>query len=421
LEQSSQQSAALQYSTDAPMLTPVNSGSEASGTFSSPETKKKSLLGQAIDRYRSMNTKQQIIWGFFVLAALWFLLEEDPASQQPARLNTGVQKKAAPIKGDPTADSRTFESLTEQQQRYVETQYQLAFDLYKNREYDKALLEVGRIFTLLQNYKNAREIEAFAREGKRKLEAQEEERKRKEIERQNQLKLQSLLDQARMLMDKRRFSEAEALFPEIELLQPENAAVNEWRKQIIAEAERLELERQEQARIAELTRQAWKKFQFMTEFKNDHQYQLALDALAEIRDMSIPDRKLSQAVRDEERDIRTRIAQERDPLLAQGRELEQSGQLAGAFKAYEKASELDPEDTTARKGMDRIRGNLTARAKALYIEGVFAESYNDLDSAERSFKEILDIVPKGDDYYAKAELRMKRITSFRKPASEPQP
>ena len=37
------------------------------------------------------------------------------------------------------------------------------------REYDKCLLEVGKIFSIVQDYKNAREIESFAKEGKRKL------------------------------------------------------------------------------------------------------------------------------------------------------------------------------------------------------------------------------------------------------------
>lgn len=405
-------------SSAAPYFTPVaTDGAGAEGAFSAPEAKKKSLLGQAIDRYRAMNTRQQIIWGILVLAGLWILLEEEPTPQQPARLNSAVQKKSAK-KEDGVTEGRSFESLTEQQQRYVETQYQLAFDLYKNREYDKALLEVGRIFALVQNYKNAREIEAFAREGKRKLEAQEEERKRKELERQNQLKLQALLDQARMLMDKRRFSEAEALFPEIELLQPENSAVNEWRKQIVAEGERVERERQEKARIAELNRQGWKKFQYLLEFKQGRQYQMALDTIAEIREIEIDDEKLIRSLRSEEDEIRGRITSERDPLIQKGRELEQNGQLAEAYRAYEEAHELDPEDVTAKKGMDRIRGTLTSRAKALYIEGVFAESYNDLEAAEKSYRSILQMVPKGDEYFAKAELRLKRITAFRKTASE---
>jgi pSer/pThr/pTyr-binding forkhead associated (FHA) protein len=398
------------------MPSPAEGEQGQQDAFSAPQAEKKSLIGKALDRYRAMNTKQQIIYGALVLVTLWFLLEDEPVEQH-ARLNNGTTK-AQVKKGETKPGGVTFDALTPEQQRYIETQYQLAFDLYKNREYDKALLEVGKIFSLVQDYKNAREIEAFAREGKRKLEAQEEERKRKEAERQNQLKLQTLLEQAGMLMDKKRFREAEALFPEIELIQPENAAVNEWRKQIMAEGERMELERQERERLAEILRQGWIKYQAVVEYRKDRDFQTALDGLEEIRQMEITDRKLKQTVREEESKIRGMIAAARDPLLAQAKELEQGGQMAAAFKAFEKAHQIDPEDTISQAGMARIHGSLTARAKALYIEGVFAESYNDLDGAERSFREILNVVPKGDEYHAKAELRLKRLTAFRKPAAE---
>ncbi|MBS1959868.1 MAG: FHA domain-containing protein [Bdellovibrionales bacterium] len=386
--------------------------------FSAPKAEKKSLIGKALDRYRAMNTRQQIIWGILVLASLYVLMMDEEGDHQPARLNTGlVQKSKATKPGDrKPGEGQSFDALTAEQKRYIETQYQLSFDLYKNREYDKALLEVGKIFSLVQDYKNAREIEAFSREGKRKLEAQEEERKRKEQERQSQLKLQSLLEQADMLMSKKRFHEAEALFPEIELIQPENAAVNEWRKIIMAEGERLDREREEQERQQALVRQGWSKLQRAVDYKKDHDYQTALDELNEIDELGVQDRKLKNAVRDEDSAIRGRIAAERDPLLVQGKELEQSGQLAEAYKAYEKAHTIDPDDKVSEQGMARIHGNLTARAKALYIEGVFAESYNDLETAERSYREILSVVPKDDEYHAKAELRLKRVTSFRRPA-----
>ncbi len=68
--------------------------------------------------------------------------------------------------------------------------------------------------------------------------------------------------------------------------------------------------------------------------------------------------------------------------------------------------------------MKRIRGTLTSKAKFLYTEGVFAESYSDLDTAEKRYREILDVVPKDDDYYLKAQARLKKLTVFKKPSGE---
>ena len=231
-----------------------------------------------------MTTKQQIIYGLVVLAGIWFLMEDDP-DEQKVKLNTGAPKKALVQKKEEKkagAGAATFEMLSQEQKRYIDAQYQLSFELYKNREYDKCLLELAKIFSLVQDYKNAREIESFAREGKRKVEAQEEERKRKEQERQSQLKLQSLLEQISHLMDQKKFKEAESLFPEVELIQPENTAISEWRKQIITETEKIEKDKETKRQLEVLHKQTWADFQKITELEKEKKYYDALDGFDEL-------------------------------------------------------------------------------------------------------------------------------------------
>ena len=187
-----------------PMGGEMPPGAAPAPDFAAPAAaEKKSFIGKFLDRYRAMNTKQQAIYGVVILGVIYLLLFDDDAPQKKAHLNMGDQKASQKKVDKKPGMGQSFESLTPEQQHYVQTEYQLAFDFYKNREYDNALLEIGKIFSLVENYKNAREIEAFAREGKRKLESQEEERKKKETERQAQIKLQNLLDQAGMLMEKK--------------------------------------------------------------------------------------------------------------------------------------------------------------------------------------------------------------------------
>lgn len=385
-------------------------------SFEAPKEEKKTIIGKMLDRYRTMTTKQQIIYGVLVLAGLWLLLEEEP-EEQKVKLNTGAPKKAAVQKKDekkPGSGATTFEMLTPEQKRNIDAQYQLAFDLYKNREYDKCILELEKIFSLIQDYKNAREIAAFAREGKRKLEAQEDERKRKEQERQMQLKLQSLVEQGGHLMDQKKYKEAEALFPEIELLQPENIAVSEWRKQIIAETEKIERDREAKRMQEELNKQSWTDFQEAMKLEKEKKYYAALDRFDEIVERKIDDQKLIQSLKDETAKVENMIASERDPFLAQGKQLEQEGKLSEAYRAYQKALEVDPMDEVAPEGMKRIKGTLTDRAKHIYTEGVFAESFGDFETAEKKYREVLDVVPKEDDYYDKADSRLRKITVFKR-------
>ena len=388
------------------------------GAFQTGEEPKKSILSKYIDRYRAMSTKQQIIYGGVILVALWFLTSEEP-EKGSGKIVTG-QKKTAVKKDAATpkiGTGATFEMLTPEQQSYIKTQYQLAFDNYKSREYDKSLLEVGKIFSLVQDYKNAREIESFAREGKHKAEAQEEERKRKEAEKQAQLKLQSLIEQAGSLMDKKKYKEAEALFPEIELLQPENLAVATWHKQIMAEQEKIEAEKAEKQRIEEMHRLAWSDYQKVLDRVKKKEYYEALDDLDEIEARPLQDQKLKQTLKDEMKTVEAAIANGRDPFLAQGKQLEQEGKLGEAYKAFQKAAEADVMDEEGNAGMKRIKATLDSRAKYYYAEGVFAESYSDFETAEKKYREVLEAVPPESDYYLKAQSRLKKITVFRRPAT----
>ncbi len=54
---------------------------------------------------------------------------------------------------------------------YIASQRDLAFEHFKKREYDKALYEVRKIFTLTKNFKDAREIERYALEAIEKQKA----------------------------------------------------------------------------------------------------------------------------------------------------------------------------------------------------------------------------------------------------------
>ena len=385
--------------------------------FSVPTVQNKSLIGKLLERYRSMNTKQQIIYGVLILAVIYFMLEDD-TPQKKAYVTTGENSKTAQQKKTEKkpGESKSFEFLTPDQKRYVETEYQLAFDLYKNRDYDNSLLELSKIFSLVQDFKNAREIEVFAREGKRKLDAQEEDRKKAEQERLNKVKLQNLIDQVSSLMDKKRFAEAETLFSEIELLQPENQAVGIWRKHMIEEKEKLDRLAHEQKRDLEINKMAWSDFNKAKNLSEDKKYWDALDQYDELLERAVTDKKLPSQIKLEIKKVEGLIEAERQPFMVQGKQLESESKWAEAYRAYQKAFEVDPTFIPADEGMKRIRGNLTGMAKVTYAEGVFAESYSDWEAAEKSYREVLEIVPTDDSYYAKAESRLKKITIFRHPA-----
>lgn len=388
--------------------------------FTTTEPEQKSLIGAFLDRYRTMPLKMQVIYGVLILAGVWLFLDDSELETKPVLQMGQTQKSVAKKDEKKTAGAvgQTFESLTPEQQAYVESEYKIAYDYFRNHEYDLALLELGKIFALVQNYNHAREIESFAREKKRQLERQEEERKRQEQERQAQIRLQSLIDQAGLLMDARKYKDAEALFPEIELLQPENSFVANWRKRIIEENENFERQEKERARIAELRKKAWEDYRKAESRLKAGDFFGALDQYDALAVREGLEKELSERIKNDIRTAEDSIAAKRDPLIAHGQELEKALNFSEAYKAYAMAAQVDPTDETAPAGMERIRGVLTSKAKAVYSEGVIAESFSEFEVAEKKYREVLEIVPPEHDYFSKATRRIKRILSARKPASE---
>lgn len=377
---------------------------------------KRSIIGRLIDSYRTMNTRKQIIYGALIAAGIWVFMQDDPDPNAPrAKLNVGQQVATPQKKKKPEAVQGvvTFESLSPEQQRYIEAQYQLGLDFFKARDYDKSLFEIEKIFKIIPDYKQAKEVYSMATEAKRRLEAREEEKRRKEEEQQRRLHLQELIDQAAAFMEKKAYTKAEVLFPEIELLEPENTFVNSWRNQIAAEKERLQrLEDEKQKRDA-LNQSVWKKYREALVIKNEQRYYDAIEALEAVYDLSPEDPRLVQEIKNSIRACYRAIETARQPLLQAATELEKSGQLIEAYHKYEELAKLDPESDLPQKAMQKIRDTLTEQVKSVYIEGVFAESYDDYETARRKFSEVLSKVPSDHEYYVKAHSRLNRLAGFK--------
>lgn len=389
--------------------------------FAAPAEDKRSGISKMLDRYRAMPVRMQIIYGAVGIAAFYFLLYEEDEVVQKGRIQPAAQVQKKVDKKDPKKKlpgMPAFESLTPEQQAYVDSQYKISLENFKNREYDSCLLELGKIFAIVQDYKEAREVEALAREKKRQLEAQEEERKRKEQERQAQMKIQALIDQAGLLMDQKKYKEAEALFPEIELLQPENSVVANWRKRILEENEAIEKSKEEAAKLAKREKEIQDEYLAARKTLEEKDYFAALDQFDALLEKEGLPQKLVTRIKADIRTAEDAIAQLRDPLLEKGKKLEKEENYTDAYNAYLEASKVDPTDTEAPAGMSRIRGVITNRAKAIYSEAVIAESFSDFDVAEKKYREVLEVVPVDNEYFTKATTKIKKLAALRRLSGE---
>jgi len=379
----------------------------------SPSKRKFSLVAWFYQQRPFTKLLVLLLAGFFI----WWAMEEDePTKTIKAKKGVAQTTGTAGAQAPKGVLPPGYENLLPEQKRFVEAQRNLALDYFKNKEYDRSLFELNKIFSLIPDYKDAREIERYAKEGKRKLEALEEEKRRHDEEEKVKARVNELVEETKHRMDEKNYAQAKELFGEILALDPENTSVTDWKKSVEAWEE-------DQARIAqekqvqgEINKHGWEIYADAQVLFKQRRYHRAIAGVAQVFDIGSADKKLLAASRGLIARSKAAIAGARDPVLADAKQAEEASDLPKAYKLFEKASVIDPGNMFARDGMQRIRGVLHDRAKGIYTEAVIAESYSDFATAKKKYAECMDVAPKDDIYHERSE---RKISRFIRPASTP--
>jgi len=392
----------------------LHKGSGITGIDGAGAGKKTSLL----EKFRARPKQSQAIWVVVVLGLLYFGLFDDDSDVKQARIVKKVPAKTAGVVAgspDKTAADKsplTFERLTPEQKRFVEAQHALAFDYYKNKDFDKAIFEVQKIFALVSDYKESREIERYAKEGKRKLEAIEEEKRKKEEEARMKARVDQLVEETRKLMADKNYEGARDKFAEVLTLDPDNPAVEGWKKEIEAYEEKIRLAKEQQEVQAEINKHAWETYREGVALQKASKFHNAIGAFNRAIQVEASDHRVSADARARIKECKASIQAKRDPILAEAKQAEEGGDLPKAFELYHSATVIDPPHPEGYAGMNRIRQVLHEKAKAIYTEAVISESYSDFSTARKKFKECLDTAPKDDIYYERSQRKLSHY--FRK-------
>ena len=370
-----------------------------------------------MERFKAQPKFRQVLILMILGLFVWWYMEDDDSGAQIKSKKPVATASGVPLVG-PSGSAKLppgFDTLTQEQKHFIESQHSLAFDYYKNKEYDRSLFELNKIFSLVPDYQDSREIERYAKEGKRKLEAMEEERKRKEQEEKVKARVAELVEETGRRMQEKNYPQAQELFGEILALDPDNTAITNWKKTIDSwqeEQTRIAQEKQVQAQI---NKNGWEIFQEALSLKKGGHFNHAISTATKVFDIGSSDKKLVGSTHSLIKSSREAIEGLRDPVLAEAKAAETAGDLPKAYHLYEKATQIDPRHSEGHMGMDRIRDVLHERAKNIYTEAVLAESYSDLIVAKKKYKECMDVAPHDDIYYERAERKLSRFP--RTPAS----
>ncbi len=369
-----------------------------------------------LDRYRAMPQRSRMIWIAFIGMLVYTVMEELPGLNQPPpkKKKTDTEQVASDGRKKPAGEDSggsalpTFDQLKPDLQKFVESQYNLALEYFRNRDYDRSLYEVRKIFQYVADYKDARDLERYSVESKQRVQAQEDERRRKEAEQAAKARVARLVIEVEGHMARKEYVQARELFAEIVSIEPDNPQVAGWKKEIEVYEEAQERERLLRNLEQETLRKARDIVASGNEALRQRRWFRAIEIFRSVFELEMNDKRIMAQANSGITRARSGIAAARDPLIEEGRRLEQESSYGEAFKKFSEARRIDPSSVEARNGMERVRGFLRDRSKQLYTEAVLAESYSDFILAKARFEQLLQVAPPDDPYYERARRKLSR-------------
>ena len=396
----------------------VDEDFEETGDEAGFSEKSQSLFSK--DTLKDPEKRKKILMIGAGLLALWVFMEEEPPNPEVAQTAKEAEKNAKEeVKKDakggetatPTAEAAPSvdegPKLSTEERGFLEQQYLLANENFSEGKFQETIFELEKIFLITKNWKQARQIEALAKEGLARIEEQERKRKEEEERRKRDLKVKEFLGKARKAVEERKERTAEFLFAEILKLEPDNFDVPQLKLELEAWKKEEAKRKFEEARKLALRK---KKVNQLKPGKSDflgkkwYSAILKLENFMRIEDM---DEDLTKEASVMLETSRVELKNLVDPLLNKARSLKRGQDLKGAYEHYSNTLLHDPGNEEALNEISRISIVLERRSRGIYIEGLISEDLGLFKDAKEKFQEVQQVSPSDGKYYKRASNKLE--------------
>ena len=359
------------------------------------------------DALKDPEKRKKILMIVVALVGLWVLLDKE--SPPPKQVSKREQKQKKEEKRDAT--QQTIDEgpkLTKEQKIVLDQHYLLAKAAIEQGKYQETLFELEKVFQVVDDWKEAKQIKSLAEEGLALIEEQERKRKKEEERRRIALKVKALVTKAKEAVKERKEHFAQAIFGDILKLEPDNYDVLELKRELQFWKDEQEKKRLEEAakKIArEKKEKALKPGKNYYTQKKWYRAILQFEKFLKIQDMDddliLEGTTMLQISQQELVKITT-------PLLGSARALKRGQDLKGAYESYNKILFYNPGHEESLNEINRINSTLERRSRSVFIKGLIAENLSLFKEAKEKFQEVQQISPSDSAYYKKASDRLKK-------------
>ena len=289
----------------------------------------------------------------------------------------------------------------------LEANYSLAVANFKKGELSEAKEYLDIVMSADPTYKDSQTMSKLIQEGLDK-EVRLKEREQTEAERrERQLKIATLLEKARMAVEKRDVEVAKSYFNLIFELDPENIDVPPLKLELEAYVEDKRRKEQEIA-LKKASRQ--NKVNQLAPAKTLYlkgDWFKSVDALEKFLLIKDMDEDLVTDATDMLKDSRVKLSQIINPLVSKARSYKEGQDLKQAYEIYGDVLKYDPTNEEALNERDNIFVTLKNRSRKIYREALVAESLSLYAKAKEKFQEVQQVSPINSEYYNKATIKLK--------------
>lgn len=309
-----------------------------------------------------------------------------------------------------------FNKLSPEQQILVKQTYMLAKNLYMQGKYELAKTEVAKIYELVPEYEDTKDIERLANEA---LVIQDQKRRQEELERsraESEARIQKQVAECKNKINPDMTSEQleECLAPALEFA-PEHQAFMELRQRV---AELVSLRQAKDAQRAEYQSQVQKLRNLFNRAENSHrgnEFLVAIKQYQAVTGSNLPDPgELKSQARRQIAAIQQTLKQKTEQFDQEAEQHYKDQKLKEAILILRKSVDVDPNNDEAKDRIARYTLELKKQMMILYQEGVLEESYGNVDGSESRpgakdrWKKIMETdIPDGE-YYGKAKIKLKK-------------
>jgi len=383
------------------MQMPMNYGgypSQGHGGYPMPEQKKKFDF----EKHRIK----------LIAGALLFLAFAYYVSNQ----QDGGPKPAAQQPGAPMRPQEAFNKLPPEKQILVKQTYVLAKNLYMQGKYELAKSEISKIYELVPEYEDSKEIERLSNEA---LAIQVEKTKQEKLEKdrqENEERVQKQVAECKKKLNPDyTMDKLEDCLGPVLALNPEHPAILDLRHQVdqlVAEKQAKALQKQEyNAQVQKLRSMSSRAEATLKE----NQYLKAIKEFQAVASSTLPDPSdLKSQARKQIAAIQQTLKTKTDQYSKDADQAYKEQKLKDAIILLRKSLEVDPNNQDAKDKIDHYVLELKKQMMTLYQEGILEESYGNVEGSETKpgakskWNKILETdIPDGE-YYGKAKIKLKK-------------